>query len=959
MGADLPRKMVGFRMAFDGSANGVEAAGPCIAVLVRRASGRMRLASFGLICALAALLMSACDDDRPTGSPTPVSEADTPTATSAAPTSVPMSGPVPASNIPLPTPPPSPVPDPTPTPGPAVSIIELAREKMDAAGSLAFEIGFNMEVLKDGRTHHIPVTWIGDARTDGYSSADVVVTVPDGTAESRVIILDSTVHVLDASTSSWDSHYSESPYFIDLAALFGSCSGDVTDLALTGQKVVDGVDTHRVEGRLRGLEIAGARGDFDVVCWIGAADGLVREVFAFGRLEVDDETTLIGNLSAETASIKLTARLFDHGKRVDIVTPTLAIPRFGHEAVLLDDGRVLVGGGFTGIANNNVIVPFPLGLVQVYEPAAGLWSIIEPLLGPGILYSAVKLADGRVLFVGLHSGDDQTVGMAIVFNPVAESWTPLPGSTSPRGVPSLVLLDDGRVLVAGGLDFSGATSPFSSPEAVNVVEILDPHTGDWQQAASMNRTSEEQWLFSLNDGRVLAIGAVRDGSSEPTAHAEVYDPATDTWTLIASLEPYYVPSNAIELSDGRLLVLGTLSEYESVVSQGEKMVQIELPDGRKLNAQEIAQQFPGAKIYDPASDTWTPGGDMALARPAATLVLLPDGRVLAAGGEYGWGEGFPSYSTTEIFDPGTLSWSVGPDLSELRGSSSVTLLSNGRLLLAGGIGMVLDIEEVYPLVSSEIVDPSSPGTGAPAVTSTQSPASGTPASVCEPPVGHAPIAVLKPEATPPAPQTVLSATNEAMETVASYHLESVLRMTLGAGDSEETTSIRLVIDVQAPDRVRGCISQSDPLGGFEIEFAEIGDVVYTGNPQSGEWEVGESPESEPTVDLLDFVGDDIVVSVEEPSVDGLGILNDVKVQRVTGIVAAAALGDTTLLRDFDIGGGELDVVYWVGVDDSLVRRFIAKGMVELDWGEMVDLFMSVEVSDFGGVLVEAPETGRK
>ena len=887
----------------------------------------LRVARSGLLFLTAAALISACaDDPPPTGNPTPASAADTPTAASAAPPSTPIGGPLPASNIPLPTSTPSPVPEPTPTPEPAVAIIHSARERMAAAGGLAFEVTFNLHVLLDGRTHDVPVTYAGDSRAEGYSSAEVTVTAPDETVESRVIILDRTVQVLDASTGRWDADYGESPYFIDLRTLFGLRSGDLSDLSLAGQQVAGGVDTHRVEGRLRGLEIAGARGDFDVVYWIGAEDGLLREVFAFGRLELDDDTTLIGSVSAETASIKLTARLFDHGKQVDFVTPDLAIPRFDHEALLLDDGRVLVGGGFTGIANNNVIVPFPLGLLQIFDPATGMWSMIEPMEGPGIMYSALRLADGRVLFVGLEGGEDQATGMASVFDPIAESWTPLSGSSSPRGVPSLALLDDGRVLVAGGLDFSGSTSSYS-PEVVNVVETFDPHTGSWQPPAAMNQASEEQWLFSLNDGRVLALGAVRN---DLTDHAEVYDPATDRWTLLSSLTLRHAPTDAIKLADDRLLVLGVPSGYE--------------------------RQFPEVRIYDPATDTWTPGGGMAHARPATTLVLLPDGRVLAAGGEYGWGEDFPSYSTTEILDPRTLLWSVGPDLSELRGNPSATLLRDGRLLLAGGIGMALDIEEVYPLASSEVVDPSSAGMGAPAVTSTQSPASGTTASACEPPVGQMPVAILTPATAPPLPQAVLDAANGAMETVASYHLESALYVTFGAGDSEETTSIRLVMDFQAPDRLRVCLSQSDPLGGTEFEFVRIGDVVYAPNPQSGEWGIGEP--SEVRVDFLDFIGDEIIARLEEPSVDGLGILNDAKVHRVTGMVTAAALGGTTLLRDFDLGGGgELKVVYWVGVDDSLVRRFIAEGMVERAGEEGVDLFMSVEVSDFGGVLVEAPDMG--
>ena len=849
--------------------------------------------------------------------------AATPSPKSAAPTGIVVTGPAPASNIPLPTPTPTPVSEPTPTPSPAISIIESAREKMDAAPSVAFELSFNMSALQDGRTHDIPVTYAGKARTEGYSSAEVAVGAPDGTVETRVIVVDSTVHVFDAAAGGWGSHHGDSPYFVDLGALFGLRLGALGDLTLAGQEVADGVDTYRIEGRLRGLEIAGARGDFDVVYRIGTEDGLVREVSASGQLELDDDTTLIGGVSVEEASIKLTAKLFDHGKRVDIVTPTLAIPRFDHDAVLLQDGRIMVGGGFSGIANNNVIVQFPIGLVQLYEPETGMWTMLEPIEGPGILYSAVNLADGRVLLVGLGIEDDQPAGMASVFDPVSESWRPLPGSSSPRAVPSLALLADGRVLVAGGHDYSGATSIYLSPEPVNVVEILDPHTGEWQQAAAMNRVSEKQWLFSLRDGRVLAIGAVSDESSDAAVQAEVYDPATDTWTLVGSPDSHYAPTDAIEMSDGRLLVVGVLSGYDG--------------------------QFPEARIYDPASDTWTPGGEMAHARSAATLVPLPDGRVLVAGGEDGWGEGFPPYSTTSVFDPDTLSWSVGPDLAELRGSSSATLLRDGRILLAGGIGMALDIEEVYPLASSEVVDPYSPGMGAPVVTSRQPPFSG-----CEPPVAPAPGVILPQAESPPQPQEVLDAATEAMGKVESYHMEIAHSITPEA-DNEEKTSIRLVIDSQSPDRLRTCVSQSDPYGGIEFQNIIIGDVVYTAYPYSGEWEIDEF--SGDAFEFLDFTSEEVLSNIREPSVDGLELLNDVKVHRVTGTVAAASLGSTTLLGLGGYDTGELKVVYWIGVDDSLVRRFVAEGRVGLAGDEMVHLFTSVDISDFGRVVVEEPRVG--
>ena len=850
--------------------------------------------------------------------------ADTPAAVTAQPTRTPVTGPVQASNMPFPTPPPSPVPDPTATPESAAKVIDLAREKMEDAGSFAFEVSIDLNLVQDGRTSNIPITYVGDARDDGYSSNRVTVGTPNGTVELRVIIHTSYVHVLDESTDVWRVDDSESPYFLDIGALFGFTSGVPADLELTGQELVDGVEIHRVEGKLFGLDFLGARGDLDVVYWIGTEDGLVREVSAFGQLELDDDTTLIGDITGEKASVNLTGKLFDHGKHVAFSTPTLTNPRFGHDAVLLDDGRVLVGGGFTGFANNNVIVPFPLGLVQLYEPKTGMWSMLEPVEGPGIGYSSIKLIDGKILFVGLEESEDQAVGMASVFDPVSDAWTPLPGSSLPRAFPSLALLDDGRVLVVGGLDVSGTAPPFSRPEVVNEVEILDLNTGDWQLVAPMNRALRVQWLFSLNDGRVMALGGLWDESPGPTTHAEVYDPAFDMWRPIVVLEPNFVPADAIKLTDGRLLVVGVLSGYDV--------------------------QYPEARIYDPATDTWTPGGQMAHARPSATLALLPDGRVLVAGGEAGWGEGFPPYSTTSVFDPDTLSWSVGPDLAELRAGASATLLHDGRILLAGGIGMALDIEELYPLASSEEVHPNSPGTGAPAATSRQLPFSG-----CGPHILPTPSAILPPMEAPPPPQSILNAAAEAMGKVDSYHMEVAQDITLDA-DEEENVTIRLVIDSQSPERLQICGSQTDSSGMFESQIVIIGAVEYTASTYSSEWEIDEF--SIEGLDFLDFTSEKVLSTIKEPYVAGLEILNDVMVHRVTGTMTAASLGSISLLGDDSMTGkGELKVVYWIGVDDSLVRRFVAEGYLELFGVEGVDLVMSVEVSDFGEVRVEAPVTG--
>jgi hypothetical protein len=64
-----------------------------------------------------------------------------------------------------------------------------------------------------------------------------------------------------------------------------------------------------------------------------------------------------------------------------------------------------------------------------------------------------------------------------------------------------------------------------------------------------------------------------------------------------------------------------------------------------------------AEIYDPGTGTFTRTGWMTAARAAHTATLLPDGRILVAGGR----SGAAALATAEIYDPATESFGpAGP-----------------------------------------------------------------------------------------------------------------------------------------------------------------------------------------------------------------------------------------------------------------------------------------------------------
>lgn len=133
---------------------------------------------------------------------------------------------------------------------------------------------------------------------------------------------------------------------------------------------------------------------------------------------------------------------------------------------------------------------------------------------------------------------------------------------------------------------------------------------------------------------------------------------------------------------GTLVSAGTMSSARSAHTATS------LPDGRVLLAGGITDRenvLGGAELHDPATGAFGPAGDMPVRRHKHDAVLLPDGSVLITGGtderDY---EG--RYDSAETFDPltGTAS-RVGPmRLPRYKHEGTSVVLPDGRVLLAGG-----------------------------------------------------------------------------------------------------------------------------------------------------------------------------------------------------------------------------------------------------------------------------------
>src|SRR5262249_1910491 len=140
---------------------------------------------------------------------------------------------------------------------------------------------------------------------------------------------------------------------------------------------------------------------------------------------------------------------------------------------------------------------------------------------------------------------------AEIFDPASRSWAATANTATAHAGGTATVLPDGRVLLAGGM------KNFIEVEPAAAVEIYDPATATWSQAASLLVGRLHHTATLLNNGRVLIAGG-QTISGAATGLAEIYDPSTNTWTAAGSMASGRMWHTATPLPSGDVLIVGGL-----------------------------------------------------------------------------------------------------------------------------------------------------------------------------------------------------------------------------------------------------------------------------------------------------------------------------------------------------------------------------------------------------------------
>jgi hypothetical protein len=341
-------------------------------------------------------------------------------------------------------------------------------------------------------------------------------------------------------------------------------------------------------------------------------------------------------------------------------TGSLNTGRYAHTATMLNNGTVLIAGGWSGSI---------LASAELYDPATGTFTATGSLNAARASHTATLLNNGMVLIVGGNNNgtnDDSNLASAELYNPATGTFTATGSLNTARAYHTATLLGSGGVLITGG--FTNGSSN-STDVILSSAEVYNPATGTFTAMGGMNAARTYHTATLLNNGTALIVGGCNgSGCGNLVANAELFNPATGNFTVTGGLNTGRNTHTSTLLNNGMVLVAGGFGN---------------------ASPPELAS----AELYNPTTGTFATTGSLNTGRDLPTATLLNNGMVLVVGG---FGNASPpELASAELYDPVAGTFAVTGSLNNARYYQTVTLLDDGMPLVVGSFGGNSASAELY------------------------------------------------------------------------------------------------------------------------------------------------------------------------------------------------------------------------------------------------------------------------
>jgi hypothetical protein len=302
------------------------------------------------------------------------------------------------------------------------------------------------------------------------------------------------------------------------------------------------------------------------------------------------------------------------------------------------------------LANGKVLFWPTVDTPQIYDPVAKTFTAATPAAFNIFSSGHTFLPDGRLLVAGGYKSNKVGLPNAAIYDSVADSWTEITDMFSGRFLPTNTTLSNGDVLVTGGY-----LNHFVGPNRSLQVWQLGPGKWRYLNGASLG-LPVDPWMVAAPNGMVFDAG--------PYPATRLLDPSgVGHWAAPINTK-YNAPRDygtAVSYASGKVLIVGGADDPPTATA--------EIID---LNAQNPA---------------WNFTNPMANPRQQPNVTILPDGTVLVTGGSTG--SGFNNSKSpalaAELWNPNTGAWTTLASSTVYRGYDSIALLlPDGRVLTAGG-----------------------------------------------------------------------------------------------------------------------------------------------------------------------------------------------------------------------------------------------------------------------------------